>query len=145
MPVNPQREYTYTWCKHTASFNWSQFCFRYQISQPYDKKKRLKGWGEVKANLILWLMETFVIYKEDNAVVLGVTPVWPWSTHTYYFKTILLVFNRAENTEGLPTCHLHSFNMTWENAFLGPDPSQSKVIPIHTHSRQETKEQIITP
>lgn len=113
------------WSKHKVSFNWSHFFLDIKISQPYDKK-RLRGWGEVKANLILWLMETLVIYQEDNTVFL----VWPWSTHTYDFKTTLVVFNKAENTEGLPTSHLLSFNMTWKNASLGPDPSQWKVIPI---------------
>lgn len=38
-----------------------------------------------------------------------------------------------------------SSNMTWKNTFLGPDPSQWKVIPLHTHSRQETEGQSITP
>lgn len=70
-------------------------------------KKGLRSYREVKVNLILWLMETLVIYKKKFCY-LSVTPVWPWSTHTYDFKTTILCFNKAENTEGLPTCHLLS-------------------------------------
>lgn len=55
----------YTWSR--VSFNWSQFFLDIKISQPHDKKG-LRSYGEVKANLILWLMETLVIYKEGNSV-----------------------------------------------------------------------------